>query len=105
MRRPALLLLVVAPAAIAPPDGRASGLATRDRGAIDAGAVRPEYPRPQLRRTAWKSLNGRWRFGFGAKVDRDILVPFTFEAPLSGIGREREVHEQVRYRRTFTVPA
>jgi beta-galactosidase/beta-glucuronidase len=33
-----------------------------------------------------------------------IVVPFTFEAPLSGIGRGDEVHERVRYRRRFRVP-
>jgi beta-galactosidase/beta-glucuronidase len=63
------------------------------------------YPRPQLVRSEWRSLDGDWRFGFGAAYDRDIRVPFTFEAPLSGIGREREVHERVRYRRSFTVPS
>jgi beta-galactosidase/beta-glucuronidase len=106
MRR-SLLLTAVAVTAGFSCAGRATAadLTTRERGTISASAPRPEHPRPQLRRSAWKSLNGRWRFGFGAELDRSIRVPFTFEAPLSGIGREREVHERVRYRRTFTVPA
>jgi beta-galactosidase/beta-glucuronidase len=80
-------------------------LPTRWAGAASSTPVpRAEYPRPQLRRARWRSLNGRWEFGFGARYDRRIRVPFTFEAPLSGIGREREVHERVRYRRAFTVP-
>ncbi|HTE17421.1 MAG TPA: glycoside hydrolase family 2 TIM barrel-domain containing protein, partial [Armatimonadota bacterium] len=33
-----------------------------------------------------------------------ILVPFTFEAALSGIGKGKEVHERVWYRRMFDVP-
>jgi beta-galactosidase/beta-glucuronidase len=35
---------------------------------------------------------------------REIVVPFTFEAPLSGIGAGAEVRERIRYRRTFRVP-
>jgi beta-galactosidase/beta-glucuronidase len=31
-------------------------------------------------------------------------VPYSFEAPLSGIGARDEVHERIRYRRTFAVP-
>ena len=53
------------------------------------------YPRPQLRRNEWMSLNGEWEFA----IDRDsayaspddvpwrahIIVPFAPEAPASGI--------------------
>jgi hypothetical protein len=54
------------------------------------------YPRPQLRRGTWFSLNGSWEFAFdpdGAWRDAgDVIwtsrinVPFAPEAPLSGIG-------------------
>ena len=54
------------------------------------------YPRPQLRRPRWQSLNGEWKFAIdqsGAHAEPDevewshrILVPFSPEAPLSGIG-------------------
>jgi beta-galactosidase/beta-glucuronidase len=105
MRRPLLLaVLVAAGCAAVWPAGARADLRTLQAAPVSATAPRPEYPRPQLQRASWQSLNGRWRFGFGATEDRDIVVPFTFEAPLSGIGRGREVHEQVRYRRTFTVP-
>lgn len=78
---------------------------------------RPEYPRPLLVRKEWQSLNGLWQFAFddknegraagwqsGKTLPAQILVPFTFEAALSGIGRGKEVHERVWYRRTFEVP-
>ena len=54
------------------------------------------YPRPQLRRTTWYSLNGPWDFALdpdgrwcsAAEVDwtERITVPFAPEAPLSGVG-------------------
>jgi len=53
--------------------------------------------RPQL------SLDGDWTVELGAET-LPIVVPFTFEAPLSGIGRGDEIHERLRYRRTFAVP-
>jgi hypothetical protein len=49
------------------------------------------------------SLDGEWTIELGGET-LPIVVPFTFEAPLSGIGRGDEVHERVRYRRTFRVP-
>jgi len=79
--------------------------------------ARPEahaYPRPQLERAGWVSLNGPWRFAF----DRDgsvrrpddvswdgtrILVPFAPETSASGIGDTGYVHA-VWYRRAFTSP-
>lgn len=78
---------------------------------------RPEYPRPLMVRKEWQSLNGLWQFAFddaekgaslgwksGHDLPERILVPFTFEAALSGIGKGKEVHEHLWYRRAFTVP-
>ena len=104
MRRAALTAVLAAVCCLPAAPADARDLMTRHAGGVRAEAPRSEYPRPQLQRERWKSLNGRWRFGFENELDGRILVPFTFEAPLSGIGREREVHERVRYRRTFTVP-
>lgn len=80
-------------------------------------APRPEYPRPRLVRPQWANLNGRWRFAFDdadrglaaswhavPRLDRRIVVPFSFEAPLSGIG-VTESHPVVWYARTFELPA
>lgn len=31
---------------------------------VNSSSPWPEYPRPQLRRPHWKSLNGKWDFDF-----------------------------------------
>ncbi|GAA5029650.1 PA14 domain-containing protein [Streptomyces siamensis] len=70
----------------------------------------PEYPRPQLTRTAWKNLNGRWQFAaaeagerppVGRTLGERILVPYPVESQLSGLERHED---RMWYRRTFTVP-
>ncbi|MFF3817881.1 PA14 domain-containing protein [Streptomyces bluensis] len=70
----------------------------------------PEYPRPQLTRDAWQSLNGRWQFAaaeagekppVGRTLKERILVPYPVESQLSGIQRHED---RMWYRRTFTVP-
>lgn len=80
---------------------------------LDPDAVLPDYPRPQLVRDSYLNLNGRWDHAFtGAEVretpsvwDGPILVPFSPEAPLSGVGRTLQPDEALWYRRTFTLPA
>jgi beta-galactosidase/beta-glucuronidase len=65
---------------------------------------RPEYPRPRLRRKHWLNLNGAWRFSFDRPTfDRSIIVPFAYQAELSGIGA-RDFHDSVWYSRTFEPP-
>lgn len=65
---------------------------------------RPEYPRPQFVRDNWLNLNGIWQFSFDKPVfDQQIIVPFAFQAKLSGIG-STDRHDVVWYRRTFDVP-
>ncbi|HEX8520865.1 MAG TPA: glycoside hydrolase family 2 TIM barrel-domain containing protein [Tepidisphaeraceae bacterium] len=70
----------------------------------------PEYPRPQLVRKDWQSLNGLWEFEpardvsnppTGKQLSKQILVPFCMESALSGV---MEHHDQAWYRRTFAVP-
>jgi hypothetical protein len=78
---------------------------------------RPEYPRPHLRRSRWLNLNGTWEFAFddedqgrskgwesGQTLPASIVVPFSFEAPLSGIG-DTSIHPVVWYRRLVDIPA
>ena len=65
---------------------------------------RPEFPRPNLQRSAWVNLNGEWEFGTGEKpaFDRRIMVPFCAESKLSGIGELPG--DVVWYRRRFDAP-
>ena len=69
-----------------------------------------EYPRPQLVRGGWASLNGTWEYAIAsaaadepAKYDGTILVPFGVETPLSGVRRKVLPEDQIWYRRTFNV--
>src|SRR5437660_11736178 len=78
-----------------------------------AVAVKHEYPRMQLRRPRWTSLNGKWDFAIDAaarwtsprqvKFDRTIVVPFAPETPASGVNQPG-FFDAVWYRRTFTPP-
>ncbi len=77
---------------------------------------RPEYPRPQLQRKEWLSLNGIWQFEIDGGIDgfdceyykrdslaQEITVPFCPESELSGIGHKGFM-PCVWYRRTVTLP-
>ena len=65
---------------------------TRWTESVDRNAPLPEYPRPQLVRERWQSLNGEWEYAITSdkvipeSFDGTILVPFSPEAPLSGVG-------------------
>src|SRR3954464_9687730 len=71
------------------------------------------YPRPQLRRDQWISLNGAWEFAFDPDaIWRDpaevvwserIRVPFTAEAPASGT-RHSGFFRACWYRRRCELP-
>ena len=71
------------------------------------------YPRPQLQRDTWISLNGSWDFAFDpdaawtspGSVDwnKTIIVPFSPETAASGIN-ETGFYRAVWYRRKFELP-
>jgi beta-galactosidase/beta-glucuronidase len=75
---------------------------------------RPEYPRPDLRRSEWRNLNGEWDFAFDdgdrglsegwqerGPFSQRIVVPFPFESALSGI-HDPSPHPTIWYRTTFS---
>jgi hypothetical protein len=76
-----------------------SALVTRWAKEVTPDRVFPEYPRPQMRRDSWQSLNGLWQFAvaaegeappFGRELAGRILVPFPVESALSGVMRHAE---------------
>lgn len=79
---------------------------------VDLDRPWPEHPRPQLqRRTPWLGLDGRWEH---AVTDSDaapatwpgsIVVPYSPETRLSGVGRQLQPDEWLWYRRRFVPPA
>lgn len=78
---------------------------------LDKDNVLPEYPRPQMRRTSFINLNGLWDYAFTAagerqpdKWDGKILVPFSPECELSGVGRVLSPDEYLWYRRDWAKP-
>jgi beta-galactosidase/beta-glucuronidase len=76
---------------------------------VTADNVWQEYPRPQLERTNWTNLNGKWSYAVTPsesvtapeKWDGEILVPFCLESHLGGVKRELQSDEALWYRRTF----
>lgn len=73
-------------------------------------AVLPEYPRPQFRRDSYWNLNGVWEYAITESdvqpetFDGTIIVPFSPEAPLSGVGRKLRPRQFLWYRRRVTLP-
>jgi hypothetical protein len=79
----------------------------------------PEHPRPIFQRETWLNLNGPWQFDFDAEGvgeteqwhaegkhtwQRQIVVPFPWEAKLSGIG-DTKYKGVGWYSRSVRVPA
>lgn len=84
----------------------------------------PEHPRPDFKRPDWVNLNGPWDFRFdheeanegapgqgnaagaatggSAAYPREIIVPFSWGAPLSGVPDEGEIGW---YRREIEIPS
>ena len=77
---------------------------------LDPDHVLQEYPRPELVRESYINLNGFWDMAITktsalpSVYDRQILVPFSPEAPLSGVNRQLKPDEYLHYQRTVKLP-
>ena len=107
-----LVLISGATAAVAadwkPADGP---LLTRWAKDVTPARALPEYPRPQLSRPEWQSLNGLWDYAVTGRTDEaprtyagSILVPFPLESALSGVMKRLDPKERLWYHRRFVVP-
>lgn len=63
-----------------------------------------DYPRPQMVRDEWMTLNGMWDFFDGDGEKKRIRVPFCPESLLSGVHKTYPNGARLRYERAFTVP-
>lgn len=89
--------------------------------ALDPSNVLPEYPRPRLQRENYAMLNGVWEYAIvlvdgeidvetlaqqaiPSRWDGQIVVPFSPEAPLSGVGRTVHSNELLWYKRKIELP-
>ena len=70
-----------------------------------------EYPRPALRRDSCEILNGPWQYAitqtaeYPAAWQGSILVPYSPEAPASGVNRTLQPGQWLHYHRLFAPPA
>ena len=78
---------------------------------LDRSAVLNDYPRPQMVRENWTSLNGTWSYAITSRRDPqpvswdgDILVPFCVDSALSGVKKALSPEDRLWYRRTLSVP-
>jgi len=79
---------------------------------VNPAAPLPEYPRPQMIRSAWTNLNGLWQYAIvpatqkenvPATFDGNILVPFAVESALSGVGKTVGKDSVLWYKRIITL--
>ena len=103
-----------------PYTGELTQLTTRWGEQLDPESVLPEHPDPMMARLKWTSLNGVWDYAFvrvddpstawrddlGAiEHDGTIIVPFSPEAQLSGVGKRPPEDALLVEERTFFQPS
>lgn len=76
---------------------------------LDPQHVLPEYPRPQLVRDSFMSLNGYWHYCITestevpSEFDGRILVPFSPESELSGVSKTLSPTQTLWYKKELTL--
>ena len=110
-RNVAIAFLVLAAPIRVDAQAAPSHIRTRWAADVTPANVLPEYPRPQLVRAAWTSLNGHWDYAITpkdapqpAKWDGRILVPFAVQSQLSGVERTVSDSQRLWYHRGFRAP-
>lgn len=88
-----------------------ASLLTQWAAEVNPTNAHPEYPRPQMVRSNWMSLNGVWDYAispFSAHSmpasEGPILVPYPLESALSGVKRRLTERSTLWYQRHFAVP-
>ena len=74
------------------------------RGKELTGAEYDSYPRPQLKRDSFLSLNGKWTLVLNDGQRLPINVPYPPESLLSGVFRDMGKDPHYTYTRSFTLP-
>ena len=70
-----------------------------------------EYPRPAMRRDSCEILNGPWQYAITQTAEYPVAwqgtirVPYSPEAPASGVGRTLQPGQWLHYHRLFAPPA
>ncbi len=89
---------------------KVNSIKTRWFDKVDRECPLDGYPRPQLERENWVCLNGSYDYAVTGENDAKpenyegkILVPFSIESGLSGVGRALKSTERLWYRRFFNV--
>jgi len=107
----ACIAAVLCPSALAEWKPAAGPLMTRWAKEVSPDNALPAYPRPQMARERWQSLNGLWDYAIAPKDgekptqwDGKILVPFPCQSALSGVMKKVTPEQRLWYRRTFEVP-
>ena len=76
---------------------------------VTADNVLQEYPRPNMVRNSYINLNGEWEYcinksEYTKQYDGKILVPFSPESKLSGVGKIVQPDDVLHYRKKFILP-